>query len=176
MALFLNGIISFPSSQVIYLGLGYFLSDKAYVNIYLAIFFASLGNAIGNFVLYYIFYFKNESLKLKITKYLKYDDEKIQKYIDKASKHSYLWVFLGKLTPSVKVFIPIIAALLKIRPLFAFSIFFIASLIWAFALTYAGIYFGQNTNLFIFYIAILLIYTLIFVVFKVKNQKVINNN
>lgn len=156
---------------MIYLGLGYFLADKSYANIYLAIFFASLGNAIGNFILYYVFFFKNQTFANKLKKYLNFDETKIQKYIDKAQKHSCFWVFFGKLTPSVKVFIPIIAAMLKIRPLPAFVIFFTASFVWGFALTYIGIYFGRNTNLVGFYVALLLVFIVISIFFKMKRQK-----
>jgi membrane protein DedA with SNARE-associated domain len=176
IALFLNGVISFPSSQVIYLGLGYFLTDKTYLEISLAVIFASFGNAFGNFLLYYIFFFKNEALKLKITKYLNFEEDKIKNFLEKASKHSYLWVFLGKLTPSIKVFIPIIAAMLKIRPFYAFTIFLLGSITWGFALTFIGIYFGKNINLSTFFISVLLIYVLIFLIFQRKNAKIVNNN
>lgn len=155
------------------MGLGYFLADKSYVNIHLAIFFASLGNSVGNFILYYVFFFKNQSFTHKLKKYLSFDEIKIQKYIDKAEKHSYFWVFFGKLTPSVKVFIPIVAAMLKIRPLMAFVIFFTASIVWGLALTYIGIYFGRNTNLVGFYAVLLLVFITITMFFKMKKQKII---
>ncbi len=161
---------------MIYLGLGYFLTEKTYLEISLAVIFASLGNAFGNFLLYYIFFFKNEALKLKITKYLNLDENKLKNFLEKASKRSYLWVFLGKLIPSVKVFIPIIAAMLKIRPFYAFIIFLLGSTTWGFALTFIGIYFGKNINLSTFFISILLIYVLIFLIFQRKNGKIVNNN
>lgn len=171
LALFLNGVISFPSSQIIYLGLGYFLAEKSYTYVLFAILFASLGNAIGNFVLYYIFFFKNETFKEKIAVYLKLDQDKIDSYIAKAKNHSHLWVFLGKLVPSVKVFIPIIAALLKIRPFVAFFLFLLGSLVWACLLVSIGFYFGQSVSLKTFYICLFVIYIVLFFVFKKKSAQ-----
>lgn len=77
--------------------------------------------------------------------------EKIEKYTQMIQKHGTLWLIIGKATPSVKVFVPIVAGVAKISRLRAIAIFFLGSLIWAAGITYLGYHFGQRLDLAEFY-------------------------
>jgi membrane protein DedA with SNARE-associated domain len=169
--MFSNGLVSFPSSQIIYLGLGYYLSEKPYFEILSYVIIGSIGNTLGNLALFYILKYKNSFLETKILSFLKYDPEKISFYRAKAEKRLFLWVFTGKLIPSVKVFIPILASVLHMKPLSAMLAFFLGSFVWASGLIFVGYFFGKNINLGLFFLIMLAIYAFVFWIYKPKVKR-----
>ncbi|MCX7589415.1 MAG: VTT domain-containing protein [Patescibacteria group bacterium] len=171
LALFSNGIFTQPSSQIIYLSTGYFLNSYSYLEIFLFIIFASFGNACGNYILYYIFYYEKRSYMNKFLKLFNTNQEEISKKLIFIKQKPFIILILGKMTPSIKVFIPALAGLAKIKPLIAFVCFFIGSFSFALIFILIGYYFGDKVDLKTFYITIILIYILIFVF--IKNKKYI---
>ena len=57
------------------------------------------------------------------------------------------YIFIGKLIPSIKAFIPIVAGLANTKTNLTATIFLLASLIWAATLTSIGYYFGEHVTL-----------------------------
>lgn len=171
LLMFSNGFISFPSSQLIYLSLGYILKEKTYLEVFCYIFIGATGNALGNYFLFYIFKYKKDFFKKYIEKYLKVSFEKIESYREKAGKHLFYIVFTGKLIPSVKVFIPILAAFFDMKRSLAFIAFLLGSIVWGITLTFIGYYFGKSFDLKTFFICLLVIYLFIGFAFRAKSKK-----
>lgn len=151
--------------------MGYLSATNSSYNPIFIIIFGSLGNTLGNFILYYLIYTKSNFFTLKLKTLLNINDNKLNIYTDKIKKHSFVWLLLGKLTPSVKVFIPFVAAILKINPMISALIFFLGSLVWASILVSIGYFFGEKVSLLNFYLILGSIYLISFLVFKFKSSK-----
>ena len=160
ISLFLNGVSNLPSSQIVYVTLGY-LINKISFNFYMAILLGAIGNTLGNFVLYEIVKSKSDFLNSKISKLLSLNKEATLAYVDKFRHKWWGWLILGKMTPTIKVFVPIICGLSLISRGKALIIFFIGSLAWAGAVTYLGYYFGKDANLLEFYLIVTAIYIIV---------------
>lgn len=63
------------------------------------------------------------------------------------SRNGMWWIFLGKLIPSVKAFIPIVAGLADTKTKVTAFVFLLASILWAIMITTIGYYFGQYVSL-----------------------------
>ena len=141
-AMILNGIINFPSSQIIYPIVGYYASLEK-LNIFIAIAAGALGNAIGNYILFLL------SLKYKnfiLNKSGKNTQEKLHKIVARFGKYNKAWLVIGKLVPGVKSFIPVITAMLHINKFLAFAIFLLGSTMWATIMMLLGYYFGESVH------------------------------
>jgi membrane protein DedA with SNARE-associated domain len=57
------------------------------------------------------------------------------------------YIFFGKLTPSIKAFIPMLAGLAKTKDTLTAIIFFFSSLLWALAIITIGKEFGEHVSL-----------------------------
>lgn len=145
--LILNGAFNFPSSQIIYLITGYFVSvgKLSFIPVILA---GAIGNTIGNFIVYRLVYKYGESA---IRKFLFIKKEILSETLEKLHKEfsnkGVWWLFLGKLIPSIKVFIPAVAGIAKVSNPVAFLVFFFGSLVWAIIVNYIGYEFGENITL-----------------------------
>jgi len=156
-SLLANGLINFPSSQIIYLTLGYLININSF-NFYVAILLGAIGNTIGNFILYYLIYNNSHFLNDKLAFLLNTKNETLNIYTEKFKNKWWGWLIIGKLTPSVKVFVPIICGLSKISASKSFVIFFVGSLVWASVVTYLGFYFGKQASLLNFYLIVTCVY------------------
>lgn len=148
-----NGAVSFPSSQVLYIIAGYFIAQGS-LSIGLVALVGALGNTIGNIILYEL---TRKHGRTFIEKMKIFPTRELAK-VEKAFQKKGAWfIFIGKLLPAIKVFVPIPAGLGKMsRPLFA-SLMFIASLIWSLAFISIGYFFGKSANLFGSYAVVLVI-------------------
>lgn len=82
------------------------------------------------------------------------------------------WIFFGKLTPSVKAFIPIVAGLADTKTKITSLIFLIASFIWAAAITSLGYFFGEQITFKSFATVSLLVGSIIiFIVYRNISKK-----
>lgn len=138
-----NGFLSIPSSQVLYILVGYFVSTGT-----LALLPASLvgaiGNTIGNVLMY-------EAVRAhgvrSLERFRIFRAEDLRKVEIVFRKKGPWFVFVGKLLPAIKVFVPIPAGVGKMhRGLFA-SLMFAASWIWSFIFIGIGYAFGRSANL-----------------------------
>ncbi len=169
ISLFLNGLTNLPSSQIIYLTLGYLTNINGF-NFYLAVLLGAIGNTLGNLFLYRLIYNNSDFINSKLAKTLNINFTTLEKYNSYFKNKWWGWLILGKLTPSIKVLVPIICGTSKISYLRATVIFFLGSLFWAIGVTYLGFYFGKESSLLEFYIIVTLIYAIIgFFVYK-KNS------
>ena len=167
-----NGIANIPSSQILYIIAGYFISTGNLLFIP-TIIFGAVGNTIGNIITFLLVKKYEKPLARKL---LMLDENTFTK-IHSALHATFLnrgmwWIFLGKLTPSVKAFIPIVAGLANTRTKLTSLIFFISSIIWAIGITSIGYYFGENITLKSFTTVSLLIGgIIIFIVYKNISKK-----
>ena len=142
-----NGAVNFPSSQFLYIISGYFISTG---NLFFipVIIVGAIGNTLGNIITFLLIKKYDRSLAHKI---LMLDEEKFKK-IHSALHSTFtnrgMWyIFFGKLTPSIKAFIPVVAGLADTKTKLTSFIFGVASFIWAIALTTIGYYFGEQITL-----------------------------
>lgn len=142
-----NGAVNFPSSQFLYIICGYFVSTGSLLFLPTVV-IGALGNTLGNIITFLLIKKYEKPLARKILML----DEKAFTKIHSAlhgtfTRRGMWWIFLGKLIPSVKAFIPIIAGLANTGTKLTSFIFLIASMLWATALTYIGYYFGEHVTL-----------------------------
>lgn len=141
----MNGFISFPSSQIIYVIAGYFASIGD-LNLILVILVGGLANTIGNWILYEVSRKKGLDYTLKFFKFLAVLNPKREiKKIEVAFKKKGIWfLFIGKLVNPIKIFIPIPAGITKMNRLIFLPIVFVTSTIWASIFSCIGFYFGKS--------------------------------
>ncbi|MFA5997254.1 MAG: DedA family protein [Candidatus Paceibacterota bacterium] len=148
-----NGAVSFPSSQVLYIIAGYFVA-QGNLTLGLVALTGALGNTIGNVILYEL---ARKHGRTFIERMKIFPTRELAK-VEKAFHKKGAWfIFVGKLLPAIKVFVPIPAGLGKMsRPLFA-SLMFVASFIWSLVFISIGIVFGKSSHFFGSYAVILAI-------------------
>lgn len=56
------------------------------------------------------------------------------------------WIFVSKLIPTIKAFVPIVAGLAHTKTKITCAIFLVASIIWATMITSIGYFFGEHIN------------------------------
>ena len=154
--------------QILYLIVGYFVATGK-LSFLPAMIFGSVGNAIGNFIIYSLVYKYGKQIA---TKYLYVKEETLTK-LHKEFEGKGLWfLYIGKLTPSIKVFIPTVAGLSKITRPHAVSLFLITSLIWSSIIIYLGFLFGEQIT-FENYFTVMGIVGIIIAIFAyIKYQKI----
>ena len=141
-----NGIISFPSSQLLYIISGYFVF-KGNLNFFFVVLIGALGHSTGNFILYEIS--KKKGLKYS-TKFIKFifpmsnAEREIKKFQIVFNKKKVFWLFFGKLINPIKTFISIPAGIAKIKESIFIPIVYLTSLIWAIIFTLIGYFFGKS--------------------------------
>ncbi|MEK7148430.1 MAG: DedA family protein [Patescibacteria group bacterium] len=168
-----NGSVSFPSSQILYIIVGYFVAQGNLALIPAAL-AGSTGNAIGNMVLYELVRARGRAFVERMKLFPARELAKVEI----AFKKKGAWfIFIGKLLPAIKVFVPIPAGLGKMsRPLFAF-LMLTASFIWSLAFISIGYFFGKSSDLFGRYAIILAIVAVvvIFLFYRYINSPAIVN-
>lgn len=166
-----NGFLSFPSSQVLYIVVGYFIGTGT-----LALLPASLlgaaGNTIGNVLLYEAIRRHGIRYALRLQIFRESDVKKTEIVFRKKG----LWfLFIGKLLPAIKVFIPVVAALGKANRGSFIAIMLIASWLWSFIFIGIGYFFGKNAHLWKSYSIILVIVAaiIVFLFYRYMNSRAI---
>lgn len=148
-----NGFLSFPSSQILYIIVGYFVGIGT-LGLLPASILGAIGNTIGNILMY-------EAVRAHGMSYVKrfrlFREKDILK-VEHVFKKKGLWfLFIGKLLPAIKVFIPIPAGLAKVhRGTFA-AIMLSASWIWSLIFISIGYFFGKSATVWKSYGIILMV-------------------
>ncbi len=167
-----NGVVNFPSSQILYLIVGYFVStgNVLFAGAVLA---GALGNTIGNFITYSLIKKYERPLARKMLMMNEQTFNAVHGALsDTFSRRGMWWIFLGKLTPSVKAFIPIVAGIARTPTLLTLGIFLVASTIWATGIIYLGYVFGENVSLSSFLgVSLIIGLTIAFIVYKNISKK-----
>jgi membrane protein DedA with SNARE-associated domain len=148
-----NGLLSFPSSQVLYIVVGFFIWNGT-LELLPAALAGALGNTLGCVLLY-------EGVRkwgiAFVRRFAVFKDIDLGRLEASFRNRGAWFIFVGKLLPAIKVFVPIPAGLGKMdRPLFA-VLMFVASLIWAFAFIAIGFAFGKSASLWKSYSIILFV-------------------
>lgn len=142
-----NGVANFPSSQLLYLIAGYFVSTGSLLFIP-TIIAGALGNAIGNIITFMLVKKYDKPFARKILMMDETTFTKVHSALHATFTRRGLWyIFIGKLVPSIKAFIPIVAGLANTKTKITSVIFLLASTIWAIGITSLGYYFGKNITL-----------------------------
>ena len=164
-----NGFFSFPSSQILYIIVGYFISTGSLLLIPVSL-IGALGNTIGNILLYEAVREHGVYYLEKFHIFRPHDIAKVEVVFRKRG----LWfLFVGKLLPALKVFIPIPAAIGKVhRGIFAVIMFF-SSWLWSFIFIAIGFFFGKSTEVWRSYGIILMVIAvlIIFIFYRMINSK-----
>ena len=143
LLLLINGVVSFPSSQIIYLLAGVLVA-RGNLEMVPLILAGGLGNALGNLITYWLIYKYGESI---VEKFFLVQHSHVKAFQEKVRLHGVWLLFVGKLTPSIKVIVPAVAGLAKIRPHMAVILFTTTSLVWASAFIALGYFFGAQITM-----------------------------
>lgn len=169
-----NGFVSFPSSQIIYMITGYFIFTGD-LNLGLVLLVGTVGNTLGNFILYEVARYKGLQyiLSWKI-----FPAEIVMKVVKTFEKRGKYFLFVGKLLPAIKVFIPIPAGLSKMNRILFGIIILITSAIWAGIFIAIGYFFGKSSEIFGYYAPILIIVSIIviYIFYKMMYNDEIKKN
>ena len=158
-----NGIINFPSSQILYVIVGYFVGTGA-LSFTGSVIAGGLGNAVGNVIMFILIKKYERPLARKLLMMPKEAFDKVHSALHTTfNERGMWWIFLGKLIPSVKAFIPVVAGLAQLRtPITAF-IFLVTSFIWAAGVISIGYFFGKTASLSYLPIVSLIIAVVVFI-------------
>ena len=165
----LNGFLSFPSSQILYIVVGYFVGTGD-LGLLGASLVGAAGNTLGNIFLY-------EAVRAKGVHYLKkfqvFREQDIRKVEIVFRKRGLWFLFVGKLLPAIKVFVPIPAAIGKVHRGSFVGIMFTASWIWSLLFIAIGYFFGKSADTWKSYGIILFVVAAIvlFIFYRLLNSK-----
>ena len=141
-----NGVANVPSSQFLYVIAGYFVSTGSLMFIPTVI-AGALGNTIGNIITFKLVKKYDKPFARKLLMVDEQTFTKIHNALHATfTKHGLWYIFIGKLIPSVKAFIPIVAGLAGTKTNITSFIFLVASTIWATMVTSIGYYFGEHVS------------------------------
>jgi len=152
-----NGVVSFPSSQILYIIAGYFVFT-GHLNLFFVVTAGAIGNTIGNIILYELARSKGLEylLRWKI-----FPERELKKVQIAFNKKGAWFLFVGKLIPALKVFIPIPAGIARMNRYLYAGIILVSSSIWPFAFLAIGYYFGKSAHVFGAYAVVLAFIALI---------------
>ena len=159
-AMIANGAIAFPSSQILYIVSGFFVFTGD-LNLALVVGVGSIGNTIGNVILYELA--RRRGMHY-ITRFKIFRAQEIEKLQIAFNRYGALFVFVGKLLPAIKIFIPIVAGLGKLTRVLYVLIILVSSLIWSLIFVSIGFFFCKNADVFgvygvvLFLVALLLVF------------------
>ncbi len=139
-----NGIISLPSSQFVYVTAGFF-APAAELSVLLIVIAGTIGNVIGNVILYEVSRRKGVAYLRRFKLFSKLcSEERITKLRLAFDYRGPVIIFIGKFLPLIKVAVPVVAGVAEMNRLLYFVIIVVTSFLWALGLTYFGFYFGKN--------------------------------
>ncbi len=123
-----------------------YLVSLGKMNFHIVSWASAFGCLLGSIVSYYIGYFGGRKFVEKYGKYFfvtKDDLEEADKWVDKYGDWAF---FICRMLPIIRTFISLPAGILKARKRTFFFLTFLGSLIWSYALVYAGVKLGQHLD------------------------------
>lgn len=162
-----NGLANFPSSQLLYVIAGYFISTGSLLFVP-TIVVGAIGNTIGNIITFKLIKKYEHPLARKILMMDEKTFTKVHSALHSTFTHRGMWyIFFGKLTPSIKAFIPVVAGLANTPTKLTSIIFLLASFIWAIGITSIGYFFGEHVTFTgLTTVSLIVGGTIIFIVYK----------
>lgn len=121
-----------------------YLVSKGELNFHASALAGAIGCLLGSIPSYYIGYFGGRKFIEKYGKYFfvsKTDLENADKWVEKYGDWAF---FLCRMLPIIRTFISLPAGILKAKKRFFFTMTFLGSLIWCYALVYVGVKFGEH--------------------------------
>jgi membrane protein DedA with SNARE-associated domain len=167
-----NGIVNLPSSQILYLVVGYLVATSG-LSFTWSVIAGALGNTLGNIITYLLVKKYEHPLARKLLMMNEATFTKVHAALHETfSRKGMWWLFIGKLTPSVKAFVPIVAGLAGTEKVSTSLIFLVASFMWATGVIYLGYAFGEHVSLSSFLSVSLLIgFTILFILYRNISKK-----
>ncbi|MBP9866990.1 MAG: VTT domain-containing protein [Candidatus Pacebacteria bacterium] len=167
-----NGAFNLPSSQFLYLICGYFISTGNLLFIPTLIAGAT-GNTLGNILTFLLVKKYKKGFARKILMMDEVTFDKLHKALHDTFLEKGMWyIFFGKITPSIKAFIPILAGLSNTNTKITSFIFLITSSIWAVLILSLGYFFGEQFSLQSFAgVSLLVGLTISYIVYKKISKK-----
>jgi membrane protein DedA with SNARE-associated domain len=164
-----NGFISFPSSQILYIIAGYFVS-MGRLDFWIVSVVGAIGNTIGNIILYEVVRAYGVAY---ITKWVMFPEREVKKIIIAFRRRGAWFLFVAKMLPAIKVFAPIPAGIAHMRRAFYIPIIFVSSWFWSLIFLAIGYSFGKTEDIFGAYALVLSLVALIVVgaFYKYMNSK-----
>lgn len=135
-----NGIISLPSSQFIYVTVGFLIPSGMFSFIPVVV-LGTIGNTIGNVILYE---FSARRGLAYVSRWKAFPEKRILKLHTAFKRRGPLIIFIGKFLPGIKVLIPVVAGIALMNRITYVILILVTSFLWALGLTYFGFYFGKN--------------------------------
>jgi membrane protein DedA with SNARE-associated domain len=168
-----NGFVGFPSSQFLYVICGYFISTSSLLFVP-TIIVGALGNTLGNIITFLLVKKYDKPFARKLLMMDEVTFNKIHSALHATFSRRGMWyIFIGKLIPSIKAFIPVVAGLAYTKTKITSFIFLIASIIWATALVSLGYYFGEQVTFkSITTVSLVIALIVIFFVYKAVNKQI----
>lgn len=170
-----NGVVNLPSSQILYLIVGYLVAINK-LSFAWSVVAGALGNTIGNIITFLLVRKYEHPLARKLLMMNEETFKRVHSALHETfSKKGMWWLFIGKLTPSVKAFVPVVAGLAETEKVSTSLIFLAASFVWAVAVTSLGYFFGTEVSLSSFLSVSLLVgFTILFILYKKISKKLEN--
>jgi membrane protein DedA with SNARE-associated domain len=142
-----NGIMNLPPSQFLYPIAGYLVSTNVLLFAPTVI-AGALGNTLGNIITYLLVKKYDKPFARKLLMVDEVTFNKIHTALHRTFARRGMWyIFIGKLTPSVKAFVPAVAGLASTEFRLTSFLFLIASFIWATGLVALGYFFGEHASI-----------------------------
>ena len=150
-----NGFVGFPSSQILYIIAGYFISrgDFNWPAVSLV---GATGNTIGTIILYEIA--RRRGIRY-LARWRVFPEREVKKIQVAFNRRGVWFLFVGKLLPAIKVCVPIAAGVAGLNRLLYACIMFLSSYVWSLGFLAIGFYFGKSSDVFGRYAVALLIVT-----------------
>ncbi len=123
------GMPGLPNELVLFY-FGY-IGNRAGLNYALVIVLAVIAEITGSFVLYFLFYHGSAFMARIKPSWLRLPTQKIALLTRKITMHNGRNMFLAKLTPFVRSYLPVVAGLLQINPLLYTRIILVTAVIWS---------------------------------------------
>lgn len=121
-----------------------YLVSKGELNFHVTAWAGAIGCLIGSIPSYFIGYFGGRKFIEKYGKYFfvsKDELENADKWVEKYGDWAF---FLCRMLPIIRTFISLPAGILKAKKRFFFTMTFLGSLIWCYALVKVGVEFGEH--------------------------------
>jgi membrane protein DedA with SNARE-associated domain len=140
-----SSVIPVPS-ELVMPPAGY-LAHQGKMNLWVAIFWGTLGSLIGAYANYFASHYLGRPLLLRYGKYVWITEEKFAKVEKYFHDHGEISTFIGRLLPVVRHLISLPAGLAGMNH-FKFTFYTLAGAgIWVTILTYIGYFIGTNQDL-----------------------------
>lgn len=140
--LMLNGLSNLPSSQIVYLAIGYYVSVGK-LDFTMSVILGASGNILGNFILSFIIRKYGIDVARKFT-YI--NDKALVAFNEKVSKSGLLYLTVAKLIPNLKILVPVVIGITNLSFIKSLFVYTVGSTLWAIIVIKIGMYFGSSIS------------------------------